>query len=321
MPYLPAKRLYLRGLDRDVTPEELLKYLSTYGKINEVKFVHNYAFVEFDSESDARLVYNIFRSSPLLGKEVVIQFARPLRKDIAALQNDLGWKAPTLVRRPSPRGTASRHPVVVMGIPEEVRWQELKDFGRSTGCLVAYCDLDPSSESNGFIEYFSKEDAEYAIRTLDGATLGGRRVRVVPYSEAVSERRRKTFHDAPLPAHAKGPNAMASTSSPDAWGYSRQSFEYPSSTSGGGHINPWGDYRLQAGTARPIVPPEPRGVTLFYPPSDRSQAASTMGARHSVSFTSVTSDEDPQYSPLSCRFFSDADFGSRYHQSAVRSVL
>ncbi|CAK5275689.1 unnamed protein product, partial [Mycena citricolor] len=66
-------------------------------------------------------------------------------------------------------------------IPRHIHWQELKDFGRSAGGIVAFCDLIQLTESNtrpggnrrGFIEYLLREDAEEAIRTLNGRDLGG----------------------------------------------------------------------------------------------------------------------------------------------------
>ncbi|TEB30147.1 hypothetical protein FA13DRAFT_571669 [Coprinellus micaceus] len=189
---LPAKRLYLKGLGKGVTTEELTTFLSRYGTIIEVKFVHNYAFVEYESETDAQLVYNIFSCEPLLGQRVVIQFARPLRKDIIAARNrDMAENRSPLRGGSSSREGLSRHPVVVTGISPDVRWQELKDFGRSTGCLVAFCDLDRSDPDCGFLEYFTKEDAEFAVSSLDGKLLGGNAVRVSNYHDYTTERKQK----------------------------------------------------------------------------------------------------------------------------------
>ncbi|KAF6762711.1 hypothetical protein DFP72DRAFT_1060962 [Ephemerocybe angulata] len=179
---IPAKRLYLKGLGKDISIDELSKFLSTYGEVLEVKFVHNYAFVEYASEADAQLVYNIYRTEPLLGKHVIIQYARPLRKAIAAAARSREMaenRSPVRERRDG----LSRHPVVVSGLSPDVRWQDLKDFGRSTGCLVAFCDLDRSDPDTGFLEYFTKEDAEYAVQSLDGKPLGGNVVRVLSYHD------------------------------------------------------------------------------------------------------------------------------------------
>jgi RNA recognition motif. (a.k.a. RRM, RBD, or RNP domain) len=66
---------------------------------------------------------------------------------------------------------------------------------------VAFCDLDVRDTRKGydhsvqkttgiaqrilcrFLEYFTKEDAEHAIQTLNGATIKSCTVRVVDYAE------------------------------------------------------------------------------------------------------------------------------------------
>ncbi|KAF8812347.1 RNA-binding domain-containing protein [Phlegmacium glaucopus] len=140
--------------------------------------LQNYAFVQFESEKDAQVVLETYQHQPLLGRSVIIEFAHRLRKDMPSITNSDSDKIST---RPSPTRRHSRHPVVVTNIPRGVRWQELKDFGRLSGRLVAYCDLDRTQRGRGFIEYFTKQDAERAVRFLDGRHLSGKRVRVTDY--------------------------------------------------------------------------------------------------------------------------------------------
>ncbi|KDR83848.1 hypothetical protein GALMADRAFT_680663 [Galerina marginata CBS 339.88] len=174
----PSKRLYIRGLTNGVSEEDLLKYLSCYGMICEVKLLPNYAFVQFESEKDSEAVLQTFRGQPLLGRDVVIEFAHPLRKDMSLVSSaDSSSKSRTYTQRSS-RG---RFPVVVMDIPRNICWQELKDFGRLSGRPVAYCDLDKTQTGRGFIEYFTCGDARHAVAVLDGQRLGGRGVHVVDH--------------------------------------------------------------------------------------------------------------------------------------------
>ncbi|KAF8165441.1 hypothetical protein B0H34DRAFT_689221 [Crassisporium funariophilum] len=138
--------------------------------------LQNYAFVQFESEKDAQAVLETYENQPLLGKNVVIEFAHPLRKDMPSVRSSNSFDTVQSPPRPF-----LRYPVVVMNIPRDIRWQELKDFGRLSGKLVAYCDLDKTQRGRGFVEYFTREDAELAVSILDGKRLGGRRVRVVTH--------------------------------------------------------------------------------------------------------------------------------------------
>lgn len=264
---LPAKRLYLKGLSSQVTTEELSKFLSRYGRLSEVKFVHNYAFVEFSSESDAQFVHDFFRTEPLLGHRVVIQYARPLRKDLAAVarSRDMVENRSPVRERHVSRDGLSRHPVVVTGLSPEVRWQELKDFGRSTGCLVAFCDLDRSHADTGFLEYFTKEDAEDAVNSLDGKLLGGKVVRVLSYHDFTIERKQKR-------SRARSPCRPIDLSNQSNVGPGQgpfASWDYASNSS-------WGGYSHYDGPQGKIYQPVP----AYHPsqPSTYSPPPGTFGA-------------------------------------------
>lgn len=143
------------------------------------------------------MVHDTYRNEPLLGKKITIQFARPLRKDTPSFVSS-NTSSDTLVpdsvpeERPANPRNPARYPVIIMNLHRDVRWQELKDFGRLTGCLVAYCDLDRGRNGRGFIEYFTRKDAEKAIRTLDGRRLLGKEVRVVGWERLRSRGRSRS---------------------------------------------------------------------------------------------------------------------------------
>ncbi|KAJ6509942.1 hypothetical protein C8R47DRAFT_773891 [Mycena vitilis] len=101
----------------------------------------------------------------------------------------------------SNRAHRCRYPVIVDNIPPHICWQELKDFGRlAGGGHVAYCDLSWNKDGSGFIEYLFPEDAEAAIRKLNGQKLGGRVVSVSAYARA-PRRRSRSRSPAPRRPH------------------------------------------------------------------------------------------------------------------------
>ncbi|KAJ7681775.1 hypothetical protein B0H17DRAFT_1138206 [Mycena rosella] len=55
--------------------------------------------------------------------------------------------------------------------------RDLKDFGREAGS-VSFADIDRDFRDQGILEYLSRDDAERAVKDLDGKDLRGRPVRV-----------------------------------------------------------------------------------------------------------------------------------------------
>lgn len=55
--------------------------------------------------------------------------------------------------------------------------QDLKDFGREVGS-VSFADISRDVPGEGVLEYLAKEDAERAVKDLDGRELRGKVVRV-----------------------------------------------------------------------------------------------------------------------------------------------
>jgi arginine/serine-rich splicing factor 4/5/6 len=104
-----------------------------------------------------------------MGVNIVVEFAkesRPRRE----VHDDRGYGAPR-----------SRRPVgirlIVSGVSRDTSWQDLKDFGRDAGS-VSFADIDRDVPGQGILEYLSREDADRAVRDLDGKDLRGRPVRV-----------------------------------------------------------------------------------------------------------------------------------------------
>ncbi|KAJ7781342.1 hypothetical protein B0H16DRAFT_616703 [Mycena metata] len=90
----------------------------------------------------------------------------------------------------SDRAHPCRYPVLVTNIPRHICWQELKDFGRLAGGAVAFCNVEREKNGRGFIEYLSSQDANEAIRKLNGQRLGGALVTVSAYRARRTSRSR-----------------------------------------------------------------------------------------------------------------------------------
>lgn len=178
---------------------EILGELAKFGSVVELKLLEGFGFVEYATNEEASRAVREFDASSSLAYEITLEFARPLRKDQpqpeylgtvslsrsgSSISDGMGAVARDNTYRDRDRDTSVspprtyRWPVIIKNLPRDLCWQELKDFSRSAGGLCAFCDIDKSNRSRGFIEYVSRKDAETAIRKLNGTKLGEKTVRL-----------------------------------------------------------------------------------------------------------------------------------------------
>jgi len=106
-----------------------------------------------------------------MGTNIVVEFAKESRPRRDNFDGDRGSHGPPRSRRPP--GIR----LIVSGISRDTSWQDLKDFGREAGS-VSFADIDRDFPGNGILEYLNRDDADRAVKDLDGKDLRGRPVRV-----------------------------------------------------------------------------------------------------------------------------------------------
>ncbi|CAL1701383.1 unnamed protein product [Somion occarium] len=177
---MSGRSLYLGGLPDAVKEDDIRRHLSIYGKINTIHIFPGYGFVEFESETDAvaSLANQLF-----LGYEMSIQLARHRRKTVGSDERNTTRTEGSPPVRERSRTTSShsseyqartRYPVTVHNLDRQTCWQELKDFGRLAGGTVVFCQVDKINRGRGLIEYLTQEDADRAVKELNGRTLHDR---------------------------------------------------------------------------------------------------------------------------------------------------
>ncbi|KAJ3515733.1 hypothetical protein NLJ89_g1577 [Agrocybe chaxingu] len=206
-----SKRLYLGRLPPDTRSEDVSKFFEGYGRIMDCRVMTGFGFVEFETakvtgvskfilqtsflplSQDAEDAVHTFNGKPFMGANIVIEFAkesRPRREyqEDRSYRHDclsLNFDFPMLMPRRS--GPRSRRPpgirLIVSGVSRDTSWQDLKDFGRDAGS-VSFADVDRDIPGQGVLEYLSREDADRAVKELDGKDLRGRPVRV-SYDDSV----------------------------------------------------------------------------------------------------------------------------------------
>lgn len=149
-----------------------------------------FGFVEFESSKDAEDAVHHFNGKSFMGASIVVEFAKEGRPRRDPYDNDRNHGYNNGNRRDAPlthrSSVRSRRPpgirLIVSGISRDTSWQDLKDFGREAGS-VSFADIDRDLAGQGVLEYLSRDDADRAVKDLDGKDLRGRPVRVA-YDES-----------------------------------------------------------------------------------------------------------------------------------------
>jgi len=149
------------------------KLFDGYGRIIDCRVMTGFGFVEFENSKDAEDAVHNFNGKPFMGVNIVVEFAKESRprREVHDSDRPGGYGGPTRTRRPP--GIR----VIVSGVSRDTSWQDLKDFGRDAG-NVSFADIDRDFPGQGILEYLAREDADRAVRELDGKDLRGRPVRV-----------------------------------------------------------------------------------------------------------------------------------------------
>ncbi|KAF8323081.1 hypothetical protein DL93DRAFT_2162277 [Clavulina sp. PMI_390] len=166
------QRLYLGRLSADATTKDIEKLFANYGRMQECRVMTGFGFVEFDNAKDAEDVLNEFNGKEFLGQPMIVEFAR--ERDS---RRERPPRRETDRRGPAPGGRRGGFRVIISGISRETSWQDLKDFGREAG-NVTFADVDRDYPGQGVLEYVTQDDADYAVRKLDGRELRGVSVHV-----------------------------------------------------------------------------------------------------------------------------------------------
>jgi len=135
-----------------------------------------FGFAEFEDRRDAEDVVKDLDGKDLDGRRIRVEHTRGSgggggRRDFGDRDRGFGGGG----RRPP--GARTGYRVCVENLSSSTSWQDLKDFMRQAG-EVNYTNTHQSRSGEGVAEFGSRGDMEYALDKLDGAELGGRRIRI-----------------------------------------------------------------------------------------------------------------------------------------------
>ncbi|KAH9445020.1 hypothetical protein Pst134EB_025273 [Puccinia striiformis f. sp. tritici] len=161
-----GRRLYVGRIPPDATRTDVEKYFGRYGTLMDVRIMAGFGFLEYDSVRDAEDAVHDLNGRDFMGERLIVEFAKaPRGRDMHPGGGMGGGGGHTGPRRGGFR-------LLVKGLSHETSWQDLKDFARQAG-NVTRADVDRNMPGEGLIEYASQDDADCAIRKLDGTELKG----------------------------------------------------------------------------------------------------------------------------------------------------
>ncbi|KAK7040926.1 hypothetical protein VNI00_009522 [Paramarasmius palmivorus] len=172
-----ARRLYLGKLPTDVRSEDVTKFFEGVGRVVDCRVM---TALSFNSQ-----------------RKVVAREGTIMKTDGNSSMSMIFSDEVLMLKYLFPSARSRRPPgvrIVVSGLSRDTSWQDLKDFGRDAG-TVSFADIDRDVPGQGLVflkgfikallitgsrvlEYPHREDAERAVKQLDGTDLRGRPVRV-----------------------------------------------------------------------------------------------------------------------------------------------
>ncbi|KAK4048159.1 hypothetical protein OIO90_005923 [Microbotryomycetes sp. JL221] len=178
-----GRRLYVGKVAPNATREDVEDLFNRSGKVVDVRLNQGYAFLEYAELQDAEAAVRDLHGADLLGERVTVEYARPPRprEDRQTIGGERGGYDDRGYDRGAPAPPRARAiptgiRLVISGAPEGTSWQDVKDFVRGENRPVTYAVMD--RDGKGYVEVLNRDDADDAIRQLDGQELKGVRVTV-----------------------------------------------------------------------------------------------------------------------------------------------
>ncbi|KAG8837612.1 hypothetical protein FRC18_008628, partial [Serendipita sp. 400] len=175
-----SKRLYVGKLPMDARPDDLKDFFEPYGKMVDCRILTGFGFVEFETPKDAEDVVRNFNGKTFMGSELIVEQAKESRPRRGYEDRGGGgggsYRGEGGYRGGGGGGGGGRGPrapgirLVVTGVSRDTSWQDLKDFARQAG-NVTFADIDRDVPNQGVVEYPTREEADQAIRELDGKDI------------------------------------------------------------------------------------------------------------------------------------------------------
>ncbi|ESO09499.1 hypothetical protein HELRODRAFT_97603 [Helobdella robusta] len=162
-----TRTLYVGNLDPMVSEDLLMTLFGTLGQCKGCKLIREagselYAFIEFNTHTEAQMALMAMNKRNVLGKELKVNWATQPGGQIK-------------------QDTSKHFHIFVGDLTPDIEAPQLKEafapFGEISDAKIITDPQTGRSKGFGFVCFVRKEDAEMAITGMNGTWLGGRTIR------------------------------------------------------------------------------------------------------------------------------------------------
>ena len=160
-----ACKVFVHGVKQEVTEKEIADEFSQFGVVVECfNPGKGFAFVTFQTDSEAEAAVNSLNGKKIFGNILNLNISKPKEKpDIK--------KTSKKDKKKKKEGGSQQSRVFVKNIDKDADMEEMKKLFGAHGSVV---DLYNPGKGFIFVSYSNAEEAETAVKSLDGESVGGK---------------------------------------------------------------------------------------------------------------------------------------------------
>lgn len=151
--------------------QEVEDLFARFGPLEEVKLKRGYGFVEFRDSKDASDAVDQLNGTTFHEESLSVEFStsrpRPPREDRPPRRDRFPPRDRERNGDRDRRRQGPNYRVAVSNLSSDTSWQDLKDFARTANVDIAFTDVSRRRDGTGAIEFYSRDDMERALDSLD----------------------------------------------------------------------------------------------------------------------------------------------------------
>ena len=161
-----ACKLFVHGVKQEVTEKEIVDEFSKFGVVVECfNPGKGFAFVTFQTDSEAQSAVNNLNGKKIFGNIISLNISKPKEKP------DVKKTSKKDKKKKKKEGGTQQSRVFVKNIDKDADMEEMKKLFGAHGSVV---DLYNPGKGFIFVSYSNAEEAETAVKSLDGESVGGK---------------------------------------------------------------------------------------------------------------------------------------------------